>query len=384
MTRAVRETNSDAYYKTLTTQKQLYCLLYGVITKCNSFNVLCKNLQFLENKLTSIGIEELPARSTLADANANRHSKVFELIYKYLSEHFSSFLGNESYCLIVDIDGHKRIEILDSSTIPLFDNIFKGAGRNRINGVKKGGLKIHTKLPLGGVTPNMVHITESACNDKDFLGQLSFQPNTIYVFDKGYVNHKRWYEINQKEAYWVTRLNKNAKFEVVEQKIYDCVEYADGGIISDSIIELKKKEFTLKARLVVYKDPESGKVLSFISNLFDYNAFTIAQLYKYRWSIEVFFKRLKQSFQLAYFFSDSTEGIKTQIWVVLIANLLMSVIHAITKQKESFTTTVSMAACNMSSYTSLIAIICQERPSKKPKIRIVQLNMFAKTKGVLF
>ena len=102
-------------------------------------------------------------------------------------------------------------------------------------------MKIHTKLSLADVSPNMGYITESACNDKDFLGQLSFQPNTIYVFDKGYVNYKRWYEINQKEAYWVTRLNKNAKFEVVEQKNYDCVEYADGGIISDSIIELKKK-----------------------------------------------------------------------------------------------------------------------------------------------
>jgi hypothetical protein len=83
-------------------------------------------------------------------------------------------------------------------------------------------------------------------------------------------------------------------------------------------------------------------------------------------------------------FSDSTEEIKTQIWVVLIANLLLSVIHATTKHKECFTTTVSMAACNMSSYTSLIAIICQERPSKKPKIRIVQLNLFAKNKGDTF
>ena len=99
--------------------------------------------------------------------------------------------------MIADIDGHKRVEILGSSTIPLFDNIFKGTGRNRINGVKKRRLKIHTKLLL---TPNMVHITESAYNDKKFLRQLNFQPNTIYVFDKGYVNYKRWHEINEKEA----------------------------------------------------------------------------------------------------------------------------------------------------------------------------------------
>ena len=382
--RVVSETGSDAYYKTLTTQKQLICLLYGVITGCNSFNSLCKNLQFLENKLTSVGIVDLPARSTLADANANRSSEVFGLIFKYLCEHYSKLLDNESYSLVSDIDGSKKVQIIDSSTITLFDNLFKGAGRNTISGVKKGGLKIHAKLPMGGVTPNCVHITESACNDKDFLGQLKIENNTIYVFDKGYVNHQRWQSFGENGAFWVTRLNKNAKFEFIKQKIYDAVEYADGGIISDSLIAIKRSKFTLNARLVVYKDPQSGKVLSFITNLFDYNPYTIAQLYKYRWSIEVFFIRIKQNFQLDYFYSDSYEGIKSQIWIVLIANVLMSVIHAITKQKESFTTTVSMAACNMSSYTSLIAIICQERPTKKPKIRIIQLHLFSKNKGVLF
>jgi hypothetical protein len=115
-----------------------------------------------------------------------------------------------------------------------------------------------------------------------------------------------------------------------------------------------------------------------------YNPFTINQLYKYRWSIEVFFKRLKQNFQTDYFLSDSSNGIKIQIWIVLIANLLMSVIDALTKQKDCFSTTVTMAACNMSSYTNLIAIIYQERPSKKPKIRIVQLKLFSKNKGSFF
>lgn len=382
--RAVSETKSDAYYKTLTTQKHFYCILYGVLTKCNSLNVLCKNLQFLDKKLTSISIDELPARSTLADANANRDSKVFELLFKYVTEHYSSYLDNETFSLISDIDGHRQVEIIDSSTISLFGNLFKGAGRNTISGVKKGGLKIHTKLPLGGVTPNLVHITESACNDKDFLGQLNYQANHIYVFDKGYVNHKKWDEIGQKGAFWVTRKNSNAKYEIIEEKLYDYLEYADGGIISDSLIEIKRKTYTLEARLIVYKDPQTGKVLSFISNLFDYNAYTIAQLYKYRWSIEVFFKRLKQNFQLDYFFSDSSEGIKTQIWIALIANVLMSIIHTMTKQKECFKTTVSMASQNMADYKSLIAIILQERPTKKPKIRIVQLKLFQKNKGVLF
>lgn len=374
--RAVSETKSDAYYKTLTTHKQLICMLYGVISKFDSFNLLCKNLQFLDNKLTSIGIDELPARSTLADANSNRPSRVFELIYNNLYHHYKDTIGNENYHLIKDIDGVKTVEIIDSSTITLFDNICRGVGRNCIKGDKKGGLKLHTKLPLGGMAPNLVHITESAANDKDFLGQLNIQSNTIYVFDKGYVNHKRWQEMTDKSAFWITRMNKNAIYEVLKEKTYDIIDYADGGIISEAIIQTKNKKSPLKARKVVYKDGKSGKVLTFITNLLDYDPLIIAQLYKYRWSIEVFFKRLKQNFQLDYFYSDSIEGIKSQIWIVLIANLIMSLIHSITKEKESFTTVVAMAASNMASYISLIAIICQERPTKKPKIRIMQLNLF--------
>jgi hypothetical protein len=241
----VEETDSDAYYKTLTIQKQLVCLLYGVITKCNSFNVLCKNLQFLENKVTSIGIEDLPRRSTLGDTNVKRSSSpftgiytsVFELLYTHLHKHYATLLNNETYSFISDIDGSKQIEIIASRTISLFSEIFRGAGRNCLIGAKKGGLKIHAKLPLGRVTPNMVHITEAACNDKNFLGQLATQFNIIYVFDKGYVNYLKWLEMDETGAYWVTRLNKNAQYDILSQKVYDCIEYADGEII---IILVKK------------------------------------------------------------------------------------------------------------------------------------------------
>lgn len=382
LSKAVDECKSDAYYKTLTTHKQLLLLLYGVITKCSSFNSLCKSFQFLENKLSTIGISELPARSTFSDANINRNPLVFETLYSLLYAHYSSIMGNENYCFIKDSSGSKKIEIIDSSTITLFSELFKGAGRNTINGAKKGGLKIHTKLPLGGYAPDMVYITEAACNDKDFLGQLDIQPNTIYLYDKGYVNYKRWAEIDGKKAHFVTRLNRNAVYETIKEKIYDVIEYADGGVISDKIIELKSSKSTLRLRLITYKDPESRKVLKFITNLFDYNYMTVAQLYKYRWSIEVFFKKIKQNFQLSYFYSDSSNGIRSQIWIALIANLLMSVIQVMTKQKEDFSTVVSMAAHNMASFISLVAIIIQERPSKKPNMKIIQLNLFRKKGGV--
>ena len=120
-----------------------------------------------------------------------------------------------------------------------------------------------------------------------------------------------------------------------------------GGIISDQKICLGEG---LEARLVVFKDYVSGKVLRFVSNMFDYDVMTIVQLYKYRWNIEVLFKQLKQNFELCYFFSDSTEDIKSQIWIALIAQLIFSVIHRQIKEAEAFVTLVNVASNNMTSY----------------------------------
>lgn len=381
----VSEHASDRYYKTMTTYKQLVFILYGVVTKSHSLNTLCKNLLFLEDKLTYLGIDKLPAVSTLSDANINRSSDVFATIYHQLYQHYKETL-NPAHCSFQEdkLDVSK-VAVFDSSTITLFVDIFKGAGRNSLTGKKKGGLKIHTKMPLTGFVPDLVHITEAACNDKSFLGQLEVEKGGIYVFDKGYVNYQKWAEWTMKEVFFVTRLNENADYEVLSGQPNHTSEYADGGIISDQIILLNPGESAVKARLVIYKDFVSGHVLQFVSNMFDYQPTTIIQLYKYRWNIEVLFKRLKQNFELGYFFSDSTEGIKTQVWVALIANLLFSVIHRQCKEAELFTTIVNLAAINMSSYISLIKLVNSGRlTGEERNLKIVQLNLFALKEGGVF
>jgi hypothetical protein len=334
----VKEHGSDRYYKTLTTYNQLVFMLYGVVTKCHSLNCLCKNLLFLEDKLTYLGIDMLPAVSTLSDANINRDSEVFASIYRQLYEHYKKELSPVQCSFLKDEVDTSKVAIFDSSTISLFVEIFKGAGRNSLTGKKKGGLKIHAKMPLGGFVPDLVHITEAACNDKSFLGQLEVEKGDIYVYDKGYVNYQRWGEWTRKGAYYVTRLNENADYEVLCGQPNHISQYADGGIISDQEILLDPSGSAIRARLIVWKDPESAHVLKFVSNMFSYRDSTIILLYKYRWNIEVLFKRLKQNFELGYFFSDSSEGIKTQIWIALIANLLFSVIHRQCKESELFVT----------------------------------------------
>jgi hypothetical protein len=273
---SVAEFQSDRYYKTMTTFKQFTFIFYGVVMRCRSLKNLCKNLLLLENKLTYLGIIHLPAVSTLSDANINRNSEVFASLYQKLYLYYKETL-KPTLCHFQDELDIEKVFCFDSSTITLFVDIFKGAGRNTINGKKKGGLKLHTKMPMSGFVPDLVHISEAACNDKTFLGQLNPETGAIYIFDKGYVNYPVWKQWTEQGVFYVTRLNENACYEVIEGTVFHSVDYANGGIISDQRIRLNG---TLEARLIVFKDYVSGKVLKFVSNMFDYDVTTIVQLYK--------------------------------------------------------------------------------------------------------
>ena len=153
-------------------------------------------------------------------------------------------------------------------------------------------------------------------------------------------------------------------------------------MVSDRRILLKDG---LEARLIVYTAHASGKVLQLVSNMFDHQAMTIVQLYKYRWGIEVLFKQLKQNFELCYFFPDCSEGIKTRIWVALIAQLIFSVIHRQIKEAEAFVTLVNVAADNMTSYAGLVKIMKAGRLKPEERnLEIVQLQLFDQTRGGTF
>ncbi|MEQ6118585.1 IS4 family transposase [Reichenbachiella sp. MALMAid0571] len=380
--RVATKHQSDHYYKTMTTFRQLVFILYGVISRCHSLSNLCKSLIFLNKRLQYLDITKLPSKSTLSDANINRSSDVFGDLYHQLYQHYRRYLTpNHIGCFINDEIDPNCVDIFDSSTIGLFTDVFKGAGRLPLEGRKKGGLKIHAKLPLTGFVPDLICLSEARKNDKDFLGQLNVEPGKIYLFDKGYVNYKKWKQIHQAGAYYLTRLNKNASYQILLGQPNHISEYANGGIIADQTVAFD----SIQARVVTYKDFETGKVLKFVTNLMDCQPETIAYLYKCRWSIELLFKRLKQNFELNYFYSDSCEGIKTQIWIALIANLIFTVIHRQVKECELFTTIVSMASANLGSYMSLVKVVkTSPLTDHSRNLQIVQLNMFDPTSGGVY
>jgi hypothetical protein len=313
--KAVSEFNSDKGNKKLKTKEHLVFMLYGVVGKLESLNGLIRSLPFLGKALIYFGITELPARSTLADANRKRKSAVFEKLYSLLVEHYKKQLSGSYLSGLIDkkID-MKRVKIFDSTTFTLFVDVFTGAGRNKIEGKKKGGIKAHVLLSLHSLIPEIVWMSAASKNDKDFLGQLKPLKGEIYVFDKGYVNYNYYFNWTEMGTFFVTRLNENANYEVIDQKAILERDAEMDGVLKDEIVSLKTDKGSLKARLITFKSLTTGKTYTFVSNLFNVAATTIAKLYKNRWEIEPFFKQLKQNFELKGFFSDSKEGIKTQVW----------------------------------------------------------------------
>ncbi len=171
---------SDKYYKTMSTYKQFVFMLYGIISKSSSLNSLCKCLLFLEGKLCYLGIDKLPAVSTLSDANCNRDSEVFADLY------YKDELRGQP--LMLPINGEApgdKLKRFDSTTFTLFSEVFKGAGRKSLAGINKGGIKAQTLLPFDSLVPEYIELGASAKNDMDFLGQLPVKKGYLYVFDKG-------------------------------------------------------------------------------------------------------------------------------------------------------------------------------------------------------
>ncbi len=380
MQQAIDTHQSDRYYKTMTTYRQFVFMFYGVVSRINSLNSLCKSLLFLKNKLSYLGIKQLPAVSTLSDANKNRDSAVFGTLYFLLLNHYKQYLSHSYHCLPIngEVDPEK-VRLFDATTIQLFLEVFTGAGPSRLDGKRKGGLKVQALLPLDRYVPELVWMSPASYHDNHFLGQLSVIKGYTYVFDKGYVNYDLFNQWSEQGVFYVTRIKKTAQYRVLSQA-HSCLhEFLGGGVICDQVISLHKGtqlDF-MKARLVTYKDPFSGKVLKFLTNQFDYQASTVVALYKNRWLMETFFKQLKQNFELTSFYSDSRQGIKTQVWIALIAQLIFTVIHKQIRECELFTTLVSMLAANLGSYQCLMATIKSKRlTNQQRQIAIVQLRLF--------
>jgi hypothetical protein len=385
----VAECNSDSAHRTVSTWSHFVFMSYGVLTGSSTLREIYRNFELLGDKITHLGLAQIPARSSISDANRDRDSNVFGQFYFALYNHFKPFLSDSFLNGLINGEiKPSDVHIFDSTTVSLFKDKFKNAGRIPLNGQIKGGIKAFTKVILGERVPNFICLRSASTNEKLFLNYLELSPGTIAVFDKGFQKFSQYAQWTAAGIYFVTRLNSNCKFKIL--KNLELEQISEDGVVRDSIIELtyfcpeQKKNIVVKCRMVAYIDPISKEELVFVTNHFEIKPLTVSLLYKNRWVIEPLFKQIKQNFELTYFLADSQEGIKTQIWIAMILNLLFTVIHKMTKEAEDFSTLVKLAAKNLYSYVNFINFIKDPKIVRKvirENIRIIQMSIFENTRG---
>jgi len=399
----VYQCKSDKYYKSFFSWEQLVTMLFGIFSRCDSMREVCDGMRALGGKLNYLDMDCSPAPSTAGDALRERDEEFFRLFYFVLIAYFSPFLS------VSRKKKHRKEGVsfddfyaFDSTTITLFSEIMKGVGRNpKGDGKKKGGMKVHMLTDVHADTPQFVKISEAKMHDKNFLQYLKLAKGSMIVFDKAYNYYLQFAQWTQAGVNFVCRLKDNAKYEVqsdplIEKKIgkdefgvykveHIHIQYKET-VVSNVEGEKKTKKVkltkTLCLRLVWYKD-EQGRKYKFITNNWEITNEEVALLYKCRWSIETCFKKLKQNFQLTYFYSDTENGIKTQVWCTLIAYLLLQVIQTKMESEKAFSTIAALIRIHLISRLDLKWVVTEGRSAypKRSKSRnksptTVQLSLF--------
>jgi hypothetical protein len=356
--RCCRKNKSNRYYKKLPVRVHLITLLYGVFSYCNGLRELCEGMLGCEGKLAHLGMDKAPARSTLSDANTNRSYLFFESLYFELLSQYHSFIS-DSRLKGLSI---RNLKIIDSSTIRLFSDILRGVGRNTKDGSrKKGGIKVHTMMDAFSGVAEFVRMTEARVHDRKFLYHLELPANSFIVFDKAYNLYSQFAKWTNAKIWFVTRMKDNAVFHVTKVMTDNSKKKNAKGVLKEQYITIGYKSTTgevlrLLLRRIIFK-AEDGKVYIFITNNFTLPATQVATIYKYRWMIELLFKQIKQNFPLRYFWGDSENAIKTQVYCVLIAQLLMVVIRKKANTKKSFANMITIIRLHLMSYIDLLEFI---------------------------
>lgn len=349
-----RNHGGERYVKSFDGFTHLLTMLYAVIMRFDSLREIETSMIAEVRKLHHIGIETVPKRSTLSDANTRRPEKVFEEVYRDLYEANKSKLTSDSRQGGTE-EWMKRLRIIDSTTITLFSNlIFKGVGRHPKTGKKKGGIKVHAVIHANEGVPCDVEFTSAATNDSFMLVPSRFSEKEITAMDRAYINYEKFEELTVRNVVYVTKMKKNLKYEL----LFDFMEMAPEGKMEyrEQVVVFSKGETRHIARIVTYVDIKKGKnpkLVSLLTNDFDMRPETIVEIYRRRWQIESLFKQIKQNFPLRYFYGESANAIKTQIWVTLIANLLVSLLQSSLERRWSFSGLATMLRISLMYYLNI-------------------------------
>ena len=312
----VRKYDGDKYVKHFTCWNQLLVLMFGRLSNRESLRDLIVALEAHHEKCYRLGLGKQATRSNLAKANENRDFRIFEdFAYRMIDE-----ARRRRVTDIFKLDGN--VYAFDSTTIDLCMSVFEWAKFR----TTKGGVKVHTMYDVETQVPAFVHITPAAVHDVKAMDVIPYEPGSFYIFDRGYNDFKRLYRINVLKSFFVIRAKGNLKYKVVKWK-----RRMPKNVLSDAEIVLTgyypSKYYPERLRLIRYWDEEQGREFMFLTNAIGLKALLVAELYKNRWQIELFFKWLKQHLKIKKFWGTSENAVKTQIYVAIITYCLVAVVQ---------------------------------------------------------
>ncbi len=294
---------------------QYLAMAFAQLTYRESLRDIEACLSAVPDKLYHMGFRSHVSRSTLADANERRDWRVFASFAQLLIAEARRLYANEPL--------EQTVYALDSTTIDLCLNLFPWAPFQQ----SKGAVKVHTLLDLHGSIPAYVWITHGRVNDVRILDRLVPEPGAIYVVDRGYLDYTRLHRLTAAHAIFVIRAKKNLLYRRLRSRPIDKTT----GLLCDQIIALTGyipcRTYPEHLRRIRYRDPESGRRLVFLTNDFALPAFTIAQIYRCRWQIEVFFRWIKQHLRIKAFYGTSPNAVHTQIWVAISVYVLVAILR---------------------------------------------------------
>lgn len=302
----------------LSAYEQFVVMAFAQLTWRESLRDIETCLRALGSKLYHSGIRQPTARSTLADANEKRDWRIFADFAQALIQQASTLYANEPFAAELK----QAAYALDSTTIDLCLSLFPWATFRR----RKAAIKLHTLLTLQGHFPTVVILTPGSVHDVNILDQLLYEAGSFYIMDRGYLDFARLHRIQEHSAFFVTRAKKNFRC----QRRYSRPVDKRTGLRFDQTVVLSgfyaRRAYPEPLRRIGYRDPQTGKALVFLTNNFAVPALAVAQLYRGRWQIELFFKWIKQHLRIKAFYGTSENAVRTQIWIAISVYLLVAIL----------------------------------------------------------
>jgi len=333
--------------KGFTCWAQFTAMLFCQLARADSLREICNGLACCLGKLVHLGIHRGPSKSNLSYANAHRPAELFEDLFWTMTQRFRAHghLGTRQH----KFRFKNKLLSLDSTTISLCLSLFPWAEFRRA----KGGVKAHVLLDHDDYLPSYVLISMAKMHDAKVLALLRMNPGSIVAMDRAYNDYRQFARWTEARVFFVTRMKDNAVYEVVEQRVVPLRR----NILSDKIIVLTGAQAQHKCpyrlRRIVVWDEENQREIVLLTNQLEFGATTIADIYRERWQIELFFKALKQNLHVKSFVGTSENALRIQIWTALIALLLLKWLHHLSKAGWSLSNLASLLRLNLFTYRDL-------------------------------